>query len=148
MSISRDEREIRPPKILNFDLPSPALEASRLPPLPAPRKPSLGHDRRVVLGHEIGSRAPAMFLGSSRSSAAWDHFPPWPRVSAATLVEAMRSDKKARSGAVRFVLSPLSAKRAPTTISSASSSAFFIHAASDCGQQRLSEAPCLNLPRR
>jgi 3-dehydroquinate synthase len=58
------------------------------------------------LGHELGltcaddvSRIVALIrrLGP---------LPPWPRVSAATLVKAMRSDKKARGGVVRFVLSP------------------------------------------
>jgi 3-dehydroquinate synthetase len=32
--------------------------------------------------------------------------PPWPRVQPATLLDAMRSDKKTRSGILRFVLSP------------------------------------------
>jgi len=58
------------------------------------------------LGHELGltcaddvSRIVALIrrLGP---------LPAWPRVSAATLVKAMRPDKKARGGAVRFVLSP------------------------------------------
>ena len=58
------------------------------------------------LGHELGltcaddvSRIVALIrrLGP---------LPAWPRVSAATLVKAMRPDKKARGGVVRFVLSP------------------------------------------
>src|SRR6266850_1036134 len=58
------------------------------------------------LGHELGltcaddvSRIVALIrrLGP---------LPAWPRVAAATLVKAMRSDKKARGGVVRFVLSP------------------------------------------
>src|SRR6266699_3023035 len=32
--------------------------------------------------------------------------PAWPRVPITTLVDAMRSDKKVRSGVLRFVLSP------------------------------------------
>jgi 3-dehydroquinate synthetase len=32
--------------------------------------------------------------------------PAWPRVPAGVLIEAMRSDKKAREGKLRFVLTP------------------------------------------
>ena len=32
--------------------------------------------------------------------------PPWPSLSPAILLNAMRSDKKSRSGVLRFVLSP------------------------------------------
>ena len=35
-----------------------------------------------------------------------DLLPAWPSVSPPQLVKAMRSDKKARSGVLRFVLSP------------------------------------------
>src|SRR5712664_2061050 len=60
----------------------------------------------AFLGHELGltraddvSRIVALIrrLGP---------LPAWPRVPAATLVKAMGSDKKARGGVVRFVLSP------------------------------------------
>jgi 3-dehydroquinate synthase len=106
--VSRDERESGLREILNFGHTfAHALE-------------SVTHYRRYqhgeavawgmiaasFLGHEIGlthaddvSRIVALIrrLGP---------LPPWPRVSASTLVKAMRSDKKARSGVVRFVLSP------------------------------------------
>jgi 3-dehydroquinate synthase len=32
--------------------------------------------------------------------------PPWPKVAPAKLIAAMRADKKARAGKIRFVLSP------------------------------------------
>jgi 3-dehydroquinate synthase len=60
----------------------------------------------AFLGHELGltraddvSRIVALIrrLGP---------LPPWPRVPAAALLRAMRSDKKTRSGVLRFVLSP------------------------------------------
>jgi len=60
----------------------------------------------AFLGHELGltraddvSRIVALIrrLGP---------LPPWPGVPATTLVRAMRSDKKTRSGVLRFVLSP------------------------------------------
>jgi 3-dehydroquinate synthase len=60
----------------------------------------------AFLGHELGltraddvSRIVALIrrLGS---------LPPWPRVPAAALLRGMRSDKKTRSGILRFVLSP------------------------------------------
>jgi len=33
-------------------------------------------------------------------------FPAWPKIPAKTLVAAMRADKKARNGQIRFVLTP------------------------------------------
>jgi len=33
-------------------------------------------------------------------------FPTWPRVRVKTLIASMRTDKKARDGQIRFVLSP------------------------------------------
>jgi 3-dehydroquinate synthase len=106
--VSRDERESGLREILNFGHTfAHALE-------------SVTHYRRYqhgeavawgmiaasFLGHELGltrandvSRIVALIrlLGP---------LPAWPRVSAATLLKAMRSDKKARGGVVRFVLSP------------------------------------------
>jgi 3-dehydroquinate synthase len=60
----------------------------------------------ALLGHETGvTRADDV----SRIVSLVRHIaplPPWPRVSAKTLVTAMRSDKKARGGNLRFVLTP------------------------------------------
>src|SRR5712692_1475488 len=60
----------------------------------------------AFLGHELGL-TPADDV--SRIVALVRRIvplPAWPRVSEATLFDAMRSDKKARSGVLRFVLSP------------------------------------------
>jgi 3-dehydroquinate synthase len=106
--VSLDERESGLREILNFGHTfAHALES-------ATHYRRYGHGEAVAwgmiaasfLGHELGltraddvSRIVALIrrLGP---------LPDWPRVSAATLVKAMRSDKKARDGAVRFVLSP------------------------------------------
>ena len=106
--VSRDERESGLREILNFGHTfAHALE-------------SVTHYRRyqhgeavawgmmaaALLGHEVGvtrsddvSRIVALVrrLGP---------LPPWPRVAAKSLVNAMRSDKKARGGKLRFVLTP------------------------------------------
>src|SRR5215472_5740677 len=106
--VSRDERESGLREILNFGHTfAHALE-------------SVTHYRRyqhgeavawglmaaALLGHETGvTRADDV----SRIVSLVRHIaplPPWPRVSAKTLVAAMRSDKKARGGNLRFVLTP------------------------------------------
>jgi 3-dehydroquinate synthase len=60
----------------------------------------------ALLGHEAGvTRADDV----SRIVALVRHIgplPPWPRVPAKALIDAMRSDKKARGGNLRFVLTP------------------------------------------
>jgi 3-dehydroquinate synthase len=58
------------------------------------------------LGHEIGLTRAADVSRIVALIRRLGPLPAWPRVSAATLVKAMRSDKKARDGKVRFVLSP------------------------------------------
>lgn len=106
--VSRDEHESGLREILNFGHTfAHALE-------------SVTHYRRyqhgeavawglmaaALLGHETGvTRADDV----SRIVSLVRHIaplPPWPRVSAKTLVTAMRSDKKARGGNLRFVLTP------------------------------------------
>jgi len=106
--VSRDEHESGLREILNFGHTfAHALE-------------SVTHYRRyqhgeavawglmaaALLGHETGvTRADDV----SRIVSLVRHIaplPPWPRVSAKTLVAAMRSDKKARGGNLRFVLTP------------------------------------------
>ena len=106
--VSRDERESSLREILNFG----HTFAHALESITSYRR--YQHGEAVAwgmiaasfLGHELGltraddvSRIVALIrrLGP---------LPAWPRVSAATLVKAMRSDKKARGGVVRFVLSP------------------------------------------
>lgn len=106
--VSRDERESGLREMLNFGHTfAHALE-------------SVTHYRRyqhgeavawgmmaaALLGHEVGlTRADDV----SRIVALVRRLgplPAWPRVSAGTLLNAMRSDKKVRSGILRFVLSP------------------------------------------
>jgi 3-dehydroquinate synthase len=106
--VSRDERESGLREMLNFGHTfAHALE-------------SVTHYRRyqhgeavawgmmaaALLGHEVGlTRADDV----SRIVALVRRLgplPAWPRVSAGTLLNAMRSDKRVRSGILRFVLSP------------------------------------------
>ena len=106
--VSRDERESGLREILNFGHTfAHALE-------------SITHYRRYQHGEAVAwGMMAAAFLGHEiRLSPAEDvsrivslvsrlgPLPPWPGVSPSTLLKAMGSDKKARSGALRFVLSP------------------------------------------
>ena len=106
--VSRDERESGLREILNFGHTfAHALE-------------SVTHYRRYQHGEAVAwGMMAAAFLGHEiRVTPAEDvsrivslvcrlrPLPPWPSVSPATLVKAMRSDKKARGGVLRFVLSP------------------------------------------
>ncbi|MGB2898840.1 MAG: 3-dehydroquinate synthase [Candidatus Acidiferrum sp.] len=106
--VSRDERESGLREILNFGHTfAHALESvTRYRRYQHGEAVAWGMLAASFLGHELGltradnvSRIVALIrrLGP---------LPAWPRVPAATLVKAMRSDKKARDGAVRFVLSP------------------------------------------
>jgi 3-dehydroquinate synthase len=106
--VSRDERESSLREILNFGHTfAHALESvTRYGRYQHGEAVAWGMIAASFLGHELGltraddvSRIVALIrrLGP---------LPPWPRVSAATLLKAMRSDKKARGGVVRFVLSP------------------------------------------
>ena len=106
--VSRDERESGLREILNFGHTfAHALE-------------SVTHYRRyqhgeavawgmvaaAFLGHEIGL-TPAEDVSRIVSLVCrLGPLPPWPAVSLSTLVKAMHSDKKTRSGVLRFVLSP------------------------------------------
>jgi len=106
--VSRDERESGLREILNFGHTfAHALE-------------SVTHYRRyqhgeavawgmvaaAFLGHEIGL-TPAEDVSRIVSLVCrLGPLPPWPAVSLSTLVKAMHSDKKTRSGFLRFVLSP------------------------------------------
>ena len=106
--VSRDERESGLREILNLGHTfAHALE-------------SVTHYRRYRHGEAVAwGMIAASFLGHELGLTCADDvsrivalirrlgpLPAWPRVSAATLVKAMRSDKKARGGVVRFVLSP------------------------------------------
>lgn len=106
--VSRDERESGLREILNFGHTfAHALE-------------SVTHYRRyqhgeavawgmmaaAFLGHEI-HLTPAEDVSRIVSLVRWlGPLPPWPIASLSVLLKAMRSDKKTRGGALRFVLSP------------------------------------------
>src|SRR5882672_9583869 len=106
--VSRDERESGLREILNFGHTfAHALESvTKYRRYRHGEAVAWGMIAASFLGHELGltcaddvSRIVALIrrLGP---------LPAWPRVSPATLVKAMRPDKKARGGVVRFVLSP------------------------------------------
>jgi 3-dehydroquinate synthase len=105
--VSRDERESGLREILNYGHTfAHALEsATKYRRYQHGEAVAWGMMAAAFLGHELGltraddvSRIVALIrrLGP---------LPPWPRVSPTTLLNAMRSDKKARSGILRFVLS-------------------------------------------
>jgi 3-dehydroquinate synthase len=106
--VSRDEKESGLREVLNFGHTfAHALE-------------SFTHYRRYQHGEAVAwGMMAAAFLGHELGVTRADEvsrivslirrlgpLPPWPRVSPATLLQAMRSDKKARGGVLRFVLSP------------------------------------------
>jgi 3-dehydroquinate synthase len=105
--VSRDERESGLREILNFGHTfAHALE-------------SVTHYRRyqhgeavawgmmaaVFLGHEVGLTRAEDVSRIVSLVCRLGRLPAWPSVSPPQLVKAMRSDKKARSGVLRFVLS-------------------------------------------
>jgi len=115
--VSRDERESGLREILNYGHTfAHALESvTKYRRYQHGEAVAWGMIAAAFLGHELGltraddvSRIVALIhrLGA---------LPPWPRVPAAALLRAMRADKKTRSGILRFVLSPASVKRVPTT---------------------------------
>lgn len=106
--VSCDERESGLREILNFGHTfAHALESvTRYRRYQHGEAVAWGMMAAALLGHEVGvTRADDV----SRIVALVRRIgplPPWPRISAASLVEAMRSDKKARGGKLRFVLAP------------------------------------------
>ena len=106
--VSRDEREAGLREILNFGHTfAHALEnVTKYRRYQHGEAVAWGMIAAAFLGHELGltraddvSRIVALIrrLGP---------LPPWPGVPATALLRAMRSDKKTRSGVLRFVLSP------------------------------------------
>jgi 3-dehydroquinate synthase len=106
--VSRDERESGLREILNFGHTfAHALETvTKYRRYQHGEAVAWGMIAAAFLGHELGlTRADDV----SRIVALVRRLgplPAWPRVPGATLLSAMRSDKKARSGILRFVLSP------------------------------------------
>jgi 3-dehydroquinate synthase len=106
--VSRDERESGLREILNYGHTfAHALESvTKYRRYQHGEAVAWGMIAAAFLGHELGltraddvSRIVALIrrLGP---------LPPWPHVLPAVLLQAMRSDKKTRSGVLRFVLSP------------------------------------------
>jgi 3-dehydroquinate synthase len=106
--VSRDERESGLREILNYGHTfAHALESvTRYRRYQHGEAVAWGMIAAAFLGHELGlTRADEV----SRIVALVRRLgplPPWPHVSPAALLNAMRSDKKTRSGVLRFVLSP------------------------------------------
>jgi 3-dehydroquinate synthase len=105
---SRDERESGLREILNFGHTfAHALEsATKYRRYQHGEAVAWGMMAAAFLGHELGlTRAEdvSRIVALIRRLGA---LPPWPRVSSATLLNAMRSDKKSRGGKLRFVLAP------------------------------------------
>jgi 3-dehydroquinate synthase len=106
--VSRDERESGLREILNFGHTfAHALESvTRYKRYQHGEAVAWGMMAAALLGHEIGvTRADDVSRIVSLVRRIGP-LPPWPRVAAGALVEAMRSDKKTRAGKLRFVLTP------------------------------------------
>jgi 3-dehydroquinate synthase len=106
--VSRDERESGLREILNFGHTfAHALESiTKYRRYQHGEAVAWGMMAAALLGHEAGiTRADDV----SRIVALVRRLgplPPWPRVPAKSLIGLMRSDKKARAGHLRFVLTP------------------------------------------
>jgi 3-dehydroquinate synthase len=105
--VGRDERESGLREILNFGHTfAHALESvTKYRRYQHGEAVAWGMIAAAFLGHELGlTRATdvSRIVGLIRRLVP---LPPWPSVQPATLLDAMRSDKKTRSGILRFVLS-------------------------------------------
>lgn len=106
--VSRDERESGLREILNFGHTfAHALEsATHYRRYQHGEAVAWGMMAAAFLGHEL-KVTPAPDVSRIISLVCRiEPLPPWPRLSPAALLKAMRSDKKSRSGVLRFVLSP------------------------------------------
>jgi 3-dehydroquinate synthase len=112
--VGRDEREAGLREILNFGHTfAHALESvTRYKRYQHGEAVAWGMMAAALLGHEIGvTRADDVSRIVSLVRRIGP-LPPWPRVAPGVLVAAMRSDKKARAGKLRFVLTPCIGKAA------------------------------------
>lgn len=106
--VSRDERESGLREILNFGHTfAHALESvTQYRRYQHGEAVAWGMMAAAFLGHEI-HRTPAEDVSRIVSLVSrLGTLPAWPSVTSSTLIKAMRSDKKARGGVLRFVLSP------------------------------------------
>ena len=106
--VGRDERESGMREILNYGHTfAHALESvTKYRRYQHGEAVAWGMIAAAFLGHQLGlTRADdvSRIVALIRRLGA---LPPWPRVPATALLRAMRSDKKTRSGILRFVLSP------------------------------------------
>ncbi|HTT33302.1 MAG TPA: 3-dehydroquinate synthase [Methylomirabilota bacterium] len=106
--VSRDERESGLREILNFGHTfAHALEsATNYKRYQHGEAVAWGMMAAAFLGHEIGVTRADEVSRIVSLIRRLGPLPPWPRVSPGVLLTAMRSDKKARAGVLRFVLSP------------------------------------------
>ncbi len=106
--VSRDERESGLREILNFG----HTFAHALESVTTYRRYQHGEAvawgmiAAAFLGHELGLTRAGDVSRIVALIRRLGPLPPWPRVPPGTLLNAMRSDKKTRSGILRFVLSP------------------------------------------
>jgi 3-dehydroquinate synthase len=106
--VSRDEREAGLREILNFGHTfAHALESvSKYRRYQHGEAVAWGMMAAAFLGHELGLTRANDVSRIVSLIRRLGPLPPWPRVPAAALLRAMRSDKKTRGGVLRFVLSP------------------------------------------
>jgi 3-dehydroquinate synthase len=106
--VSRDERESGLREILNFGHTfAHALESmTKYRRYQHGEAVAWGMIAATFLGHELGLTRADDVSRIVSLIRRLGPLPPWPRVPPAALLNAMRSDKKARAGILRFVLSP------------------------------------------
>jgi len=106
--VSHDERESGLREILNFGHTfAHALESvTRYGVYQHGEAVAWGMMAAAFLGHELGLTPAGDVSRIISLVRRLGTLPPWPRVSDTALLNAMRSDKKARGGVLRFVLSP------------------------------------------
>jgi 3-dehydroquinate synthase len=106
--VSRDERESCMREILNFGHTfAHALESvTKYRRYRHGEAVAWGMITATFLGHELGLTRANDVSRIVSLIRRLGPLPPWPHVPPAALLNAMRSDKKARAGILRFVLSP------------------------------------------
>ncbi len=106
--VSRDERESGLREILNFGHTfAHALESvTKYRRYQHGEAVAWGMIAAAFLGHELGVTHANDVSRIVSLIRRLGPLPPWPRVPPKALLDAMRSDKKARAGILRFVLSP------------------------------------------
>ena len=106
--VSRDEREAGLREILNYGHTfAHALESvTKYRRYQHGEAVAWGMIAAAFLGHELGLTRANDVSRIVSLIRRLGPLPPWPRVPAEALLRAMRSDKKTRSGILRFVLSP------------------------------------------